>query len=116
LVIGGPRDERGEAYEAGLIAKAETMGIVEHLAFTGNVDNAMPLIDARDYIVPRPRSAMRRGLPAGRILPFFSLPGRRFSPPTFGHIVCQEFELRVLRWRSADPGVVIRHYGAYHKY
>jgi len=78
LVIGGPRDERGEAYEAGLIAKAEPWGSLQHLAFTGKVDNAMPLIDASDYIVPRPRSAMRRGLPAGRILPFLSLPRRRF--------------------------------------
>ncbi len=51
LVVGGPRYERVQAYEAGLIAKAEAMGIVEHLAFTGNVDNAMPLIDACDVLV-----------------------------------------------------------------
>lgn len=51
FVIGGTRDDRGEVYEEALFRHAEGLGLLPHLAFTGAIDSALPLLDAADVVL-----------------------------------------------------------------
>lgn len=51
LIIGGQRDNEGEAYLRDLEAKVRELGMSEHIHFTGSLDNPLPLIQASRVLV-----------------------------------------------------------------
>lgn len=63
FVIGGARDRAGHQYEDELLKTAEELGLLEHLAFAGHIDNPMPLLKASGAVV-----SVAESEPFGRVI------------------------------------------------